>query len=91
MKQTIARAFALSLAGVLVGSLLKIMHIPMADIVLTAGLAISAVFIVLGIISTWRDDSLSTGEKVLWSVMLFITPVGPLIFMLMRYPKLSNA
>jgi hypothetical protein len=42
-------------------------------------------------VSTWRDNTLSQGEKVLWSILLFITPIGPLIFMLLRYPKLSNA
>jgi hypothetical protein len=91
MKQNLLRAFVLALAGTFLGSLLKILHLPLADVVLMAGLVIAVVFIALGLVSTWRDNTLSQGEKVLWSILLFITPIGPLIFMLLRYPKLSNA
>jgi len=81
-------ALFLSLAVLLIGFVFKLRHWAGANVFVIAAYFISVVYVVIGVMDTYLDDSKSILEKGVWLAgFLFITPLTGVIYYLTEIKK----
>jgi hypothetical protein len=77
-------SFFVSICFVMLGALMKIIHLPSAKILLIIGILGNLVFIVSALNDVWTSIRIEKGKKIMWTfAFFFIGPLGPLIYFLL--------
>ena len=77
--------FFFSICIVMIGTLMKITHLPGAEILLMIGLLGNVVFIVSALNEVWNSIRIEKGEKIMWTIsFIFTGTLGPIIYFLLR-------
>ena len=80
-------SFVISLVFELVGALMKIMHLPVADALLIIGMVANGVFIVSALSEVWGSVRINTNEKVMWTIafifMGFLGALAGILYVIM--------
>ena len=78
-------SFFFSICIVMIGTLMKITHLPGAEILLMIGLLGNVVFIVSALNEVWNSIRIEKGEKIMWTIsFIFTGTLGPIIYFLLR-------
>lgn len=76
-------SFIISFFFSIVGALLKIMHVPFANSVLTIGILALAVFVFMCIYEIVNSNKIAQSEKIMWVVgFLFLGQITGLVYLL---------
>lgn len=80
-------SFVICLVFELVGALMKIMHLPGANVLLIIGMASNGVFIVSALSEVWGSVRINTNEKVMWTIafifMGFLGALAGILYVIM--------
>jgi len=88
MKRTLKMTGSLSIVFIIIGSILKVQHLPGAGLTLILGFGIfSLLFIPLNVIMTLKDDQKSS-DKIVMTLGMLVTLAGTisLVFKVMHWP-----
>lgn len=77
-------SFFFSICIVILGALMKITHLPGAEILLKIGILGNVVFIVSALNEVWTSIRIEKNEKMMWTIFfIFSGSLGSLIYMLL--------
>ena len=65
----------LSILVIIIGAMFKIQHWPLASYLISIGLLISLIYIVIGLIDIYKNDSKMLSEKLMWVTGFLIFPM----------------
>jgi hypothetical protein len=83
MKNTTLYLFSLilSVGASILGAFLKVLHLPGASFVLGAGLALSLVYIFIGLHNVFTNRRIVLAEKIMWLVgFLFLNWIAGIVY-----------
>jgi hypothetical protein len=78
-----------SLVLTIIGAMFKIMHWPVASLLLSFGLLISLIYIVIGLMGIYKTENKSLIEKILWLIgfIVFSWIIGLIYYYVELKPK----
>jgi len=72
----------------LVGTLMKLLHLPGADQLLIVGMVGNGVFVVSALSEVWRSEKINKNEQIMWTIafifMGFLGAIAGLLYIVMR-------
>jgi hypothetical protein len=80
--------FILAFSNIMIGSVLKIMHIGNMDYLLAIGLVFSIIFMVLSIYEVLNSNRIKKSEKLMWTIaLLFLNTLAGFLYILVGRRK----
>ena len=84
-------SFLISVFGILIGIVLKIMHSPFADLLLELSFAFYLVFAVLALYEVYQSNKIETTEKIMWTIgLLFLGSVVGILYLVAGRKRIVN-
>ena len=84
-------SFFISVVGILIGSVLKIMHSPFAEFLLPISIVFYLVFAVLALYEIYQSPKIDTIEKIMWTVgLLFLGSIVGIIYLVAGRKRIVN-
>jgi predicted membrane channel-forming protein YqfA (hemolysin III family) len=80
-------SFFISLVLVLVGTFMKILHLPGAEQLLIVGMVTNGVFVVGALSEVWRSERIDKNEKIMWTIAFifigFLGTIAGIVYLLL--------
>ena len=84
-------SFLISVFGILIGAVLKIIHSPFADLLLELSFAFYLVFAVLALYEVYQSNKIETIEKIMWTIgLLFLGSVVGILYLVAGRKRIVN-
>ena len=77
----------MTIVFIFLGIFFKISHYPYGDFLVSIGVFASLVFVILGLIDVFKNNSSKAHEKIMWTIgLLFLSWIAGLLY----YPKFKK-
>ena len=84
-------SFLISVVGILIGSVLKIMHSSFAEFLLPISIVFYIVFAVLALYEIYRSPNIETTEKIMWTIgLLFLGSIVGIVYLVAGRKRIIN-
>ena len=84
-------SFFISVIGISIGAVLKIMHSPFADLLLQISIAFYLVFAVLALYEVFQSNRIEKNEKFMWTIgLLFLGTLTGILYLVTGRKRIVN-
>ena len=84
-------SFFISVIGISIGAVLKIMHSPFGNLLLEISFAFYLVFAVLALYEVFQSNKIETVEKIMWTIgILFLGSIIGILYLLFGRKRIVN-
>ncbi|MBC8054671.1 MAG: hypothetical protein H7Y13_16550 [Sphingobacteriaceae bacterium] len=85
-------AFLLSLITILIGALLKILHLPGGQLFILVGILLTLMWMVSGLYEIYGSNRITIYEKIMWTIgFISLSTVAGLLYFFIGRPRILRA